>query len=142
MKRLLILMLLLAPRAAGAQCLPIPNGGTRALVWLMFDDEPFTQQTLVESEPMLNRFGIEISPPNAAGERTTVGDPISGHWTRVGFGEGRPVWIPLSDVYIPIACPPPTTAGGAPWFKSFFSNRYVQMTLGAVAGWLGTKAAQ
>ena len=141
MKRLLMLVLLLAPRAAGAQCLPIPNGGTRALVWLIFDDEPFTQQTLVESEPMLNRFGIEIGPPNAAGERTKVGDPISGHWTRVGFGEGHPVWIPQSDVYVPIACPTRTTAK-APRFKSFFSNRYVQITLSAMVGWLGTIASQ
>lgn len=28
------------------------------------------------------------------------------------------------------------------WFKTFFSNRYVQMALGAAAGWIGTKAAQ
>jgi hypothetical protein len=141
MKRLLVLVLLAAPRAASAQCLPIPNGGTRALVWLIFDGEPFTQQTLVESEPMLNRFGIQIAPPNAAGERTKIGDPISGHWTRIGFGEGYPVWIQQDDVYVPIACPPATTARGAPWFKSFFSNRYVQMALGAALGWVANAVA-
>jgi hypothetical protein len=183
-KRVMLLaILLLAPRATaspGAQCLAIPNGDTRALVWSVFEGRPFAQQTLTDAEPLLNRYGIQLTPPNASGERTKIGDPLSGHWTRVGFGEGRPVWIVEGDAYVPNACAPaPPTPPVQPtppmtidvsailskldeierqndanttrleaavnepaWFKTVFSNRYVQMALAAVAGWLGTKAVQ
>jgi len=184
-KRLIILMVLLAPKGAGAQCLPIPNGDTRALVSSIFEGQPFTQQTVLDAERFLNLYGIALTRPNAEGERTKIGDPISGRWTRIGFGEGHPVWIPQGDVYVPIACAPaaPKPVGGAPlpgeggpvtidvsailskldeierrndanaarleaainepgWFKTVFSNRYVQMALGVAATWLGTKAAQ
>lgn len=190
MRRILTVLIVLWATPTFAQCLPIPNGDTRALVLGIFNGRPFNQQTLTDAEPFLNSYGIQLTPPNASGERTKIGDPLSGHWTRVGFGEGHPVWIPQSDSYTPIPCvpvtptpvppPPPVVVPPSPipppvtidvsailaklddiekqnaantarleaainepgWFKTFFSNRYVQMALGAVAGWLGTKAAQ
>jgi hypothetical protein len=57
--------------------------------------KPFNQQTLLELEPILNRYGLNLTPPNAVGERTKIQLP-NGQWVRVGFGEGRPVWIPQS----------------------------------------------
>lgn len=194
MKRLLFVWIMGTMAApAAAQCLPIPNGDTRALVLGVFDGKSFNQQTLEDAMPFLNRYGIQLTGPNAAGEKTKVGDPLSQRWTRVGFGEGHPVWIPQGDVYTlnpatcgttppppPVQIPPPSpqpspidlsavlarmdaiaaqlaqqsaqekaehealiAAVNEPgWFKTFFSNRYVQMALGAAAGWLGTKAAQ
>jgi len=196
MKRILaaIVVVLALAGSASAQCLSIPNGDTRGLVWSVFDGKPFTQQTLTDAEPFLNAHAIQLTPPNHDGERTKIGDPLSRQWTRIGFGEGHPVWIPQgqSGDYTPIACavqpppvvvPPPVVAPPPPqpppavfdtlalqailakldevekhddanaarleaainepgWFKTFFSNRYVQMALGVVSGWLATKAAQ
>jgi len=48
---------------------------------------------LLDLEPTLNRYGVQLTPPNAAGDRTKIGLP-NGQWVRVGFGEGRPVWVP------------------------------------------------
>jgi hypothetical protein len=54
---------------------------------------PFNQQTLLELEPVLEQYGMHLTPPNAAGDRTKIQLP-DGTWVRVGFGEGRPVWVP------------------------------------------------
>lgn len=54
---------------------------------------PFNQQTILELEPILNQYGLNLTPPNAAGERTKIQLP-DGTWVRVGFGEGKPVWVP------------------------------------------------
>jgi hypothetical protein len=101
-----VLLIALLPAMAHAQCLPIPNGDTRALVDSLVAGRPFGQQTLLDIAPTLALYGIQLTPPNAAGERTKIGDPISGRWIRLGFGEKFWVWIPQGDVYQPIACPP------------------------------------
>ena len=85
--------------------LAIPNNDTRALFDALVTGKPFGQQTLLDLEPTLAQYGIRLTPPNATGERTKIGDPISGRWTRVGFGEGHWVWIVQGDVYVP-ADPP------------------------------------
>jgi len=89
--------------------LAIPNNDTRALFDALVKDWPFGQQTLLDLEPTLAQYGIRLTPPNAAGERTKIGDPISGHWTRVGFGEGHWVWIVQGDAYVPPTDPPVVT---------------------------------
>lgn len=100
MKRFVFVLVFVALAASvSAQCLPIPNGDTRALVLGVFEGKPFNQQTLEDAMPFLNRYGIQLTEPNAAGEKTKIGDPLSQKWTRVGFGEGHPVWIPQGDVY-------------------------------------------
>jgi hypothetical protein len=101
-----VLLIALLPALAHAQCLPIPNGDTRALVDSLVAGRPFGQQTLLDIAPTLALYGIQLTPPNAAGERTKIGDPISGRWFRLGFGEGHWVWIQQGDVYQPIVCPP------------------------------------
>jgi hypothetical protein len=58
--------------------------------------KPFGQKTLLDLEPTLNAMGWLLTPPNAAGERTKV-HPPGGPWTRVGFGEGRWVWMSQAD---------------------------------------------
>lgn len=55
--------------------------------------KPYNQQTLLDLEPQLRAAGVELTGPNAEGERTKIKIPGIG-WVRVGFGEGRPVWIP------------------------------------------------
>ena len=118
MTRLVALMLLLAPRVAGAQCLQIPNGDPRAL-------------------------------------------EVSRHWVRIGFDEGHPVpakppgvtpTIDLSAILAKLdeiaqrndanTAKLEAAINEPGWFKTVFSNRYVQMGLGAFAGWLGTKAVR
>jgi hypothetical protein len=59
--------------------------------------KPFNQQTILDLEPILNQYGVQLTPPNSQGERTKIGIPNGqgGYdWVRVGFGEGHPVWIP------------------------------------------------
>jgi len=59
----------------------------------LLQGRPFNQQALLELEPILNQYGMHLTPPNSVGERTKIQLP-SGEWVRVGFGEGHPVWIP------------------------------------------------
>lgn len=61
--------------------------------------KPYNQQTLLdlESSGALASVGSRLTPANAQGERTKIYDPNTGQWVRVGFGEGRPVWIPQGD---------------------------------------------
>lgn len=101
-------MLLWATQAT-AQILPIPNNDTKALFFSLVAGKPFGQATLLALEPTLAQYCIALTPPNAAGDRTKIGDPISMRWTRVGFGEGDWVWIPQGDVYTPncVVQPPP-----------------------------------
>ena len=58
--------------------------------------KPFGQQTLLELEPVMKAAGWELTPPNSKGERTKV-HPPGGPWTRVGFGEGRWMWLPQPE---------------------------------------------
>lgn len=57
---------------------------------------PFGQATLLSLEPVLNAAGWALTPANAAGDRTKI-HPPGGPWTRVGFGEGKWVWIPQTE---------------------------------------------
>jgi hypothetical protein len=66
--------------------------------------KPFNQQTLLDLEPTLNAAGWRLTPPNAAGERTKVQTP-TGEWVRVGFGEGKPVWVPQGVITEPLPMP-------------------------------------
>lgn len=112
-KVLILAVILLCAKQTSAQCLPIPNDDTRALLWTLVENKPFGQQTLLDLEVTLRQYRIALTPPNAVGERTKIGDPISGRWTRLGFGEGHWVWIVQGDVYQPSPCevgppaPPP-----------------------------------
>jgi hypothetical protein len=80
------------PGYPGGSDYTAPQGGDYQS-WFMnlLQGKPFNQQTLLELEPTLNRFGFHLTPPNAAGERTKIQLP-TGEWVRVGFGEGHPVW--------------------------------------------------
>jgi hypothetical protein len=89
--------------------LAIPNNDTHALFDSLVQGRPFSQQTLLDLEPTLAQYGIKLTPPNAAGERTKIGDPIGRHWTRVGFGEGHWVWMVQGDAYVPPTEPPVVT---------------------------------
>lgn len=80
---------------------PIPNNDTRALFLSLVAGRPFGQQTLLDIAGPLAAYCIQLTPPNAAGDRTKIGDPISHRWVRVGFGEGQWVWVVQSDVYQP-----------------------------------------
>ena len=64
----------------------------RALV----GNRPWNQETLNNLMPVLEKYGIRLTPPNAAGDQTKIGLP-DGSWVRVGFGEGHPVWIPQTN---------------------------------------------
>jgi hypothetical protein len=79
----------------------IPGGDTRALFLSLVAGRPFGQQTLLDLQPTLARYQIALTPPNAAGDRTKIGDPISHRWVRVGFGEGHWVWVVQSAEYTP-----------------------------------------
>ncbi len=59
---------------------------------LLVLDKPFGQQTVLDLEPTLKANGWELTPPNAAGERTKLFAAKTKKWIRVGFGEGRWVW--------------------------------------------------
>ena len=92
--------------------LPVPNNDTQALFLSTVGERPFGQQTLYDIMPILAQYCIALTPPNAVGERTKIGDPVSGHWTRVGFGEGHWVWVVQADLYVPscgtpVPLPPP-----------------------------------
>ena len=64
--------------------------------WFMSQvaNRPYNQQTLLDLEAMLQQSGSKLTPANASGERTKIWDPSINDWVRVGFGEGKPVWIP------------------------------------------------
>jgi hypothetical protein len=79
----------------------IPDSDTQTLFNSLVDGKPFGQQTLIDLAPTLAQYCIELTPANATGDRTKIGDPISHRWTRVGFGEGHWVWIVENDVYTP-----------------------------------------
>ena len=70
------------------------NNDTQAIVHGIFANKPFNQQTILDAEQELLARGIRLTPPNAQGERTKIFDPTTQQWVRIGFGEGRPVWVP------------------------------------------------
>jgi hypothetical protein len=63
--------------------------------WFMnlVGNRPWNQQAFDELAPTFRQYGWNITPPNAAGDQTKIQLP-SGEWVRVGFGEGKPVWVP------------------------------------------------
>jgi hypothetical protein len=63
--------------------------------WFMdlVGNRPWNQATFDQLAPTLQQYGFHITPPNAAGDQTKIQLP-SGEWVRVGFGEGKPVWVP------------------------------------------------
>lgn len=83
-----------APPAApaGTGGASVPGGDYQTWFNRLIEGKPFNQQTLLELEPQLNAAGVKLTPPNAAGDRTKIGLP-NGQWVRVGFGEGKPVWV-------------------------------------------------
>jgi hypothetical protein len=84
-----------APTVPGAG-VPTPadfNNDYQAWFNALVAGKPYNQQTLLELEPILQQYGLNLTPPNAAGDRTKIQLP-DGTWVRVGFGEGRPVWVP------------------------------------------------
>src|SRR5439155_10454279 len=56
----------------------------------------YNQKTLNDLMPILSQHGIQLTPPNQAGDQTKINIPGQG-WVRVGFGEGHPVWIPQGE---------------------------------------------
>jgi len=66
--------------------------------WFMqlVGNRPWNQQTFNELAPTLKQYGFNITPPNASGDQTKIQLP-NGQWVRVGFGEGRPVWVPQTN---------------------------------------------
>lgn len=58
----------------------------------LVDGRPFGAETLLELEPVLAAAGWALTPPNQLGVRAKI-HPPGGPWTRVGFGEGRWMWI-------------------------------------------------
>ncbi len=70
-----------------------PQGDYQGWFMSQIAGKPFNQQTLLDLEPTLQAAGFKLTPPNAAGERTKIQLP-TGQWVRVGFGEGKPVWVP------------------------------------------------
>jgi hypothetical protein len=96
-----------APAGAGqgSGAGPMGSGGDYQSWFLsQVAGKPVSQQTLLdlESSGALRQAGIELTPPNQAGERTKIKVPGVG-WVRVGFGEGDWVWKPQ-----------PTAAAAAP----------------------------
>ncbi|MEP7305931.1 MAG: DUF6531 domain-containing protein [Acidobacteriota bacterium] len=87
------------PAAAGTQA-----DHNRLLSWVA--GKPFGQQTLLNLEPTLTAAGWLLTPPNTMGDRTKVRPP-NGPWIRVGFGEGRWVWIPQGESGIEVSLPTP-----------------------------------
>lgn len=80
------------PPRAPSPARPV-GGNYQAWFQSLVQGKPFSQQTLLDLEPMLNQYGVHLTPPNAAGERTKIQLP-DGTWVRVGFGEGSWQWIP------------------------------------------------
>lgn len=81
------------PMASGPGQASVPGGDYKTWFDSLVAGKPVNQQTLLELEPTLNAAGVQLTPPNAAGERTKINIPGQG-WTRVGFGEGKWVWNP------------------------------------------------
>ncbi len=88
--------------AQGAQ--GVPSGDYQGWFMSKIAGKPFNQQTLLDLEPTLQAAGFKLTPPNAAGERTKIQLP-TGQWVRVGFGEGKPVWVPqpMASATAPVA---------------------------------------
>ncbi len=76
---------------------PLPTVPTDPQEFFQFwvEGKPFGQKTLLDLESTFNAYGWQLTPPNAAGDRTKI-KPPNGPWIRVGFGEGHWVWIPQS----------------------------------------------
>lgn len=53
----------------------------------------YNQNWLLGMENLLGQSGSKLTPANSIGERTKIWDPQRNDWARVGFGEGKPVWI-------------------------------------------------
>jgi len=83
-----------ANRATAASGAPTMPAGGDYQTWFngLIAGKPFNQQTLLDLEPTLNQAGVQLTPPNAVGDRTKIRLP-TGQWVRVGFGEGKPVWV-------------------------------------------------
>lgn len=98
--------------------------------WFMgqLQGKPFNQQTLLDMEGVLNQYGSKLTPANAQGERTKIWDPTSNQWVRVGFGEGRPVWVPQGNGQ--------SEASGSTWNDPATQQiqDYLQKFLGQLAG--------
>ena len=131
-----------APSGSGASS--VPNGDYQAWFQSLIAGKPFTQQTLLDLEPTLNRYGVQLTPPNAAGDRTKIGLP-NGQWVRVGFGEGRPVWVPQPGTaagasMVPRGTPGtlgalmPLPYGQAPLTPALQAPQYPYGTLGGYLG--------
>ena len=91
-----------SPAAPGAASAPGgPQGGDyKGWIQGLLQGKPVNQQTLLELEPTLKQYGVQLTPPNAQGERTKVGIPNGQggtDWVRVGFGEGNWTWVPQGD---------------------------------------------
>lgn len=82
-----------AANASDPQSPAAAGGNYQAWFNSLIQGKPFNQQTLLDLEPTLNKYGVQLTPPNAVGDRTKIGLP-NGQWVRVGFGEGQPVWVP------------------------------------------------
>src|SRR5439155_16944374 len=90
------------PNVYGSQSGALTGGGGptpgNEQQWFMqlVGNRPWNQQTFNELAPTLQQYGFKTTPPNAVGDQTKIQLP-NGHWVRVGFGEGHPVWIPQGD---------------------------------------------
>lgn len=101
------------------------NGDVQGWFMSLVQGKPVTQETLLSLEPTLKQAGWIITPPNAAGERTKVGIPDGRggfDWYRVGFGEGRWMWIhqgnSANGAPPPPAAAPAAPAAGASWWDN------------------------
>lgn len=81
------------PTGATSANAAVPGGDYQSWFNGLVAGKPYNQETLSALEPTLNAAGVKLTPPNQAGDRTKIQLP-SGEWVRVGFGEGKPVWIP------------------------------------------------
>ncbi len=96
-----------------------PQGGNFQQ-WFMdlVGNRPWNQETFNQLAPTLQQYGFHITPPNAMGEQTKIQLP-TGEWVRVGFGEGKPVWIPQGGAggtnYGPAGPNPSGTGINSPW---------------------------
>ncbi len=97
-----LLCVLALATLAQAQSADIPNGDTRALFNTLVGGRPFGQESLRAVAPILAQYCIALTPPNAVGDQTKIGDPVIRRWVRVGFGEGQWVWVIQGDAYEPV----------------------------------------
>ncbi len=83
-------------RTQGTSPQDVPGGDYEKWFRGLVGDQPWNQQTFNSLIPQFQQHGINITPPNAVGDQTKIQLP-NGQWVRVGFGEGKPVWIPQTD---------------------------------------------